>query len=509
MRKIKRSQKIIEFIEKYCKVPEGDLVGQPLRLAPFQKKFIRAVYDNKAITRRAYLSIARKNAKSALIACLVLVHTVGPESVQNSQIGSGARSREQASIIFDLACKMINQEPELQKRIRIIPSGKRLIGLEMNVEFKALSAEGKTAHGKSLVLAILDEVGQVVGPKDAFVDAIVTAQGAYEEPLLIAISTQAATDADLFSIWLDDAAESKDPKIVSHVYKAKEDAPVLSKRAWKAANPGLDLFRSRADLADLAKLADRMPSSESAFRNLNLNQRVSFSDLFVSKSIWDKCGKPAAVFDHDRLVWCGLDLSKRTDLTAFIMCQRQDKIWQLACYFWTPEKGLRERSQRDRVPYDMWVGEGYIQKSPGFTVDYEYVAKEIIELTEDLELGGIAFDRWRIDDLKKEVEKLGMELPLMLHGQGFKDMSPSLDALEGELLNARIHHGNNPVLTMCASNAIVTPDAAGGRKLDKSKSTGRIDGMVALAMALGMAFRGEEEAESIYEERGVLTFGTA
>lgn len=499
-----RAKQVIGFIETHCKVPEGALVGQPIKLAPFQKKFIKAVYDNPAGTRRAYLSIARKNAKSATIACLLLVHLVGPEAVPNSQIISGARSRDQAALIFDLASKMVRMDESLDSVVRIVPSGKRLIGLNRNVEYRAISAEGKTAHGLSPVLAILDEVGQIVGPTDAFVEAITTSQGAHEKPLLVAISTQAPTDADMFSIWLDDAEESKDKKIVSHVYAADEDCDILDRKAWKAANPALGLFRSREDLKEQAIQASRMPSAESSFRNLCLNQRISASELFVSRSVWMACGQKPEPFNKINLLWCGLDLSKRTDLTAFVICQRQERVWHVKPIFWTPKDGLADRSQRDRVPYDVWVREGYIRTTPGKTVDYEHVAKEIVEEVEDFELGGIAFDRWRIDDLKKELTTLGIELPLMLHGQGYKDMSPSLDALEGEFLNTRIFHGNNPVLTMCASNAVVIHDPAGGRKLDKSKSTGRIDGMVALTMAIGMGYRGEEEEPSIYETRGVV-----
>ena len=226
-----RAERVIAFIENYCRVPEGAKVGQKLVLAEFQKAFIREVYDNPAGTRRAYLSLARKNGKTGLIAAILLAHLVGPEAVQNSQIVSGAMSRDQAALVFSLAAKMVQLSPELSGLVRIVPSGKRLIGLARNVEYRALAAEGSTAHGLSPVLAILDEVGQVKGPTSDFVDAITTAQGAYEEPLLIAISTQAPTDADLFSIWLDGAAASKDPRIVSHVYSAPADCDLLDEAA--------------------------------------------------------------------------------------------------------------------------------------------------------------------------------------------------------------------------------------------------------------------------------------
>ena len=239
-----RGQKICTFIEHYCLIPEGAQVGQPIKLMKFQRKFILDVFDNPHGTSRAYLSVARKNGKSALIAAILLAHLVGPEARQNSQIISGARSRDQASLVFKLAEKMVRLSPELSKIVRIVPSQKMLVGLICNVEFKAISAESGTAHGLSPVLAILDELGQVRGPHDAFVEAIETAQGAHANPLLIAISTQAATDADLFSIWLDDAAAAKDRRIVSHVYSAPKDCELSDQKAWKIANPALGITSS-------------------------------------------------------------------------------------------------------------------------------------------------------------------------------------------------------------------------------------------------------------------------
>ena len=134
-----RGEKVCAFIEQYCLIPEGAQVGQPIKLMKFQKQFILDVYDNPHGTSRAYLSVARKNGKSALIAAVVLAHLVGPEAKQNSQIISGARSRDQASLVFKLAEKMIRLSPELSKIVRIVPSQKMLIGLICNVEYKAIA----------------------------------------------------------------------------------------------------------------------------------------------------------------------------------------------------------------------------------------------------------------------------------------------------------------------------------------------------------------------------------
>lgn len=480
-------ESVIEFIEYYCRVPEGKLLGQPIELVDFQREFLLAIYDNPAGTDTALLSIARKNGKTALISGILLAHLVGPVAVQNSQIVSGAMSREQAGIVFNLACKMINLNPDLADLVHIIPSSKRLIGKPMNVEYKALAAEGKTAHGLSPVLAILDEIGQVRGPQDAFIDAITTAQGAHDHPLLIAISTQAATDADLFSVWLDDAKKSEDPRIVSHVYEADKSLDLQDREGWQAANPALDIFRSLPDMEKQALRASRMPSSENTFRNLCLNQRVSTVSPFVSQDVWKSCGGEASDLEGME-VYAGLDLSARTDLTALVLVGVDDDgVKHTRSFFWVPELGLLDRAKRDRVPYDAWVRDGYINTTPGASVDYAFVISDMTDILAGLELKILAFDRWRMDVFKKDMEALGIDFPMKEFGQGYKDMSPALDCLEGDLLNGHLRHGMHPVLTMCAANAVVSKDPAGNRKLDKHKATGRIDGMVALAMAVGVA----------------------
>ncbi|MBF8722698.1 terminase large subunit [Pseudomonas guariconensis] len=488
-----RAEKIIAFIERYCITPEGADVGKPLCLAEFQRQFIRDVYDNPHGTRRAILSVARKNGKSGLIAGLLLAHLVGPEAKQNSQLVSGAMSRDQAALVFNLAAKMVQLSPALSKIVRIVPSGKRLLGLNLNTEFRALAADGKTAHGLSPVLAILDEIGQIRGPQSDFVDAITTSQGAHEAPLLIAISTQAANDADLLSQWIDDAKISKDPRIVCRLYAGAEGCDLMDLDAWKAANPALGLFRSETDLREQMQQAERMPSMSNTARNLLLNQRVSLDSPFISPDVWMACDTMPEPFEG--LVYAGLDLSARTDLTALVLIGKSGGVWQVRSYFWTPEQGLFDRARKDRAPYDVWARQGFIRTTPGATVDLEAVALDMAEILSDCDVAAIAYDRWRIDVLKKELERLGLELPLVPHGQGFRDMAPALDALEAELLNGRVAHGGHPVLTFCAANAVAVKDPSGNRKLDKSRRTGRIDGLQALAMAFGAAQVAETPAD--------------
>ena len=493
MSKMTRAGRVIEFVHRYLVVPEGDLIGKPIRLAEWQQRFIRDIYDNPAGTRRAFLSIARKNGKTGTIACLLLAHIVGPEAKLNTRIISGAMSKEQAAEVYNLAAKIIQLSPELSdpKITRIVPSGKRIIGVRKNVEYQAVSAEGKTAHGKSPALAILDEVGQVRGPQSDFVDAIITAQGAYDDAMLFAISTQAPNDNDLFSIWLDDAKESKDPRIVSHVYSAPPDCDLTDESAWKAANPALGKFRSLKDLREQAERAARMPSFEPTFRNLGLNQRVEMVAPFIARGVWTANSEaPDDSAFYECPVYVGLDLSARNDLTAMVMAAFREK-WHVKTIVWTPEKGLRERAKTDRAPYDVWAKEGFIRPIPGASVDYGVLAEQIAEALEDCSVAAVAFDRWRMDLLKAEFEKRGIELPLVPFGQGFVSMAPALDTLETVLLNGEMAHGNNPVLTMCMNNSRVESDAAGNRKLNKKKATGRIDAAVALTMAMGVSSQAE------------------
>jgi phage terminase large subunit-like protein len=474
-----RGEKVCAFIESYCLAPEGEHIGKPIKLLPFQRKFLLEIYDNPVGTHSAYLSIARKNGKTALIAGMLLAHLAGPEAVQNSQIISGAQSKEQAAVVFELARKMVEMSPTLSKLIRIQPSGKRLIGLSKNVLYRALSAEGKTAHGLSPILAILDEVGQVVGPTDKFVSAITSAQGAYTNPLLVAISTQAPTDADMLSTWIDAQRNAPDPRVVCHVYEAPKDCTLDDRKAWMAANPAAGKFRSIADIEKQCKAATEMPANEPEFRNLILNQRVEAVSPFVSQSVWQSNGA-------EQKVWAGLDLSSVNDLTALVLVTEDGGVHP---EFWLPGEGLAEKSRKDRVPYDLWAKQGHLNTTPGRAIEYEFVAEAMRGLFDRCDIQKVAFDRALFEHLKPWLIKANFsddEIEKFVpYGQGTLSMTPALRALEVKLLGKQLRHGNHPILEMCAKNAKVIGDS-GARKFDKKHQRGRIDGMVALAMACGV-----------------------
>jgi len=494
-----RGQRNIRWIEDHCYIPEGKFVGQPVKLTTKQKSWVRQIYDTP--TRTFILSMGRKNAKTAFSAFLLLLHIAGPEARPNSQLYSAAQSRDQAAILFSLGAKIVRISPSLAQYVEVKDSAKRLICPELGTEYRALSAEASTAYGFSPVFVVHDELGQVRGPRSELYEALETASAAQESPLSIIISTQAPTDGDLLSVLIDDALDGGDPRVKCVLYTAPKEADAFSLATIRKANPHLDVFMNKEEVKRQAQEARRMPSREASYRNLILNQRIDTVSPFVSRSVWQANGADPGPMSGN--VVCGLDLSARTDLTAFVVAERTDTGVRVWPFFWVPEKGIHERSKRDRVPYDVWAREGFLRTTPGATVDYAFIAEEIAEILTGVDCDVIAYDRWRMDVLQKEFDAIGLKLPLQPFGQGYKDMSPALDALESELLNERLQHGGHPVLTMCAANAVVTKDPAGNRKLDKHKATGRIDGMVALAMALG-ASSGSDQKESVYESRGIL-----
>ena len=504
-RRLTRGERNVAWIQQYCRIPEGKFVGQNVVLRPWQQDIIKGIYDSP--TRRAIISFGRKNAKTTLSAFLLLLHLCGPEARHNSQLYSAAQSREQASILFALAAKVVRMSPDLVSFVTIRDTAKQLFCEDLGTLYRALSADASTAYGLSPVFTVHDELGQVKGPRSELYEALETASGAQEEPLSIIISTQAPTDADLLSVLIDDAKTGKDKKVKLWLYTADETGDPFSEKSLKQANPAYGDFLNPVEVKEQAESARRMPSRESNYRNLILNQRVSQVSPFIPRAVWVDCStEPDEYVFETKPVYAGLDLSARNDLTALVLVAKDDDgFWHVKTEFFAPLLGVNDRSLRDRVPYDMWAERGYITLTPGASVDYEAVAERLCEMSDDYDIAAIAYDRWRMDVMKSELKRLGRELPLVEFGQGFKDMSPALDTLESELLNKKVMHGANPVLTWCASNAIATRDPAGNRKLDKSKATGRIDGMVALAMAMGVTSKATEPTgPSVYEGRGLL-----
>jgi len=302
-------------------------------------------------------------------------------------------------------------------------------------------------------------------------------------------------DGDLLSLLIDDAKTQADKRVVLSMYSAPDDADPFSEETIKLANPAYGDFQNAEEVMAMAETAKRLPSAEAGFRNLILNQRVEARNPFVSRKVWDANG---ANRNLEGVIYGGLDLSTVNDLTALVLV---DSNYAVHCEFWLPEHGIAEKSQKDRVPYDVWAEQGYLTLTPGKSIEYEWVAHRLRELFDEHDMKALAFDRWGMKHLQPWLIKAGFtdhEVEKFApFGQGFRDMSPALRELESVLLNDKMAHGMHPVLRMCAANAVVQQDPAGNRKLAKDKSSGRIDGMVALAMAVGAMAKLSDEPEVI------------
>jgi phage terminase large subunit-like protein len=471
----------------------------------WQRKEICRIYDNPHGTRTAILSFGRKNGKTALVAFLLLLHLCGPEAKVNSQLYSAAQSQDQAAIVYKLAAKIVRLSPTLNSFVICRDTIKELACAELGTLYKALSAEASTAYGLSPVFIVHDELGQVKGPTSELYEALETATGAQDNPLSIVISTQAPTDGDLLSILIDRAQQENPPHVILSLYTADAALDPFSDEAIIQANPAFGDFQNADVVRQMAEDAKAMPSKESSYRNLILNQRVDVNAPFVSRVTWDKCGGPVIDSFKGLPVYCGLDLSEVSDLTAFVAVAPVDEAWHVKPTFWLPGKGIVEKSRLDRVPYDLWAKEGHLQLTPGPTVDYEFVAEFLRGFFDAHDVRMVAFDDWNWRHLKPWLLKAGFpeswlaptepapgaergaEMRFQPFRQGFKTMSPALRDLEAALLTEKIVHGKHPVLSMCAANATVQSDPAGNRKFTKAKSHGRIDGMVALVMAMSVA----------------------
>lgn len=480
-------------------------MGKPVKLRKWQREMIRQIYDGK--TRRAIASFGRKNAKTALAAFLCLLHLVGPEARANSQLYSAAQSRDQAAILFNLAAKIVRMSPDLGQYVTVRDSGKQLYCADLGTLYRALSADASTAYGLSPVFVVHDELGQVRGPRSELYEALETASAAQEAPLSIVISTQAPTDGDLLSILIDDAKTNQSPRTKLFLYTADPDADPFAEKTIRQANPAFGDFQNADEVLAMAEDARRMPSRESEYRNLILNQRVEVNSPYVSQNVWKaNGGEPEEIGGP---VYAGLDLSATSDLTAYVKVWKSGDLLHVHPTFWLPRAGLVEKARTDRVPYDVWAERGWLQVCDGSTVDYSFVAEWLAADFGRYDVRKVAFDRWNFKHFRPWLDQAGLAEDQVERfeefGQGFQSMSPALRDLDTVLLNERMRHGGHPVLTMCCANSVVKSDPAGNRKLVKLTENKRIDGMIALAMAVSVLARDEgPEMPSYTLEHGVL-----
>jgi len=487
------AEKVLAFL-RTLPIVSGLRAGERMELLDFQEQFVRGIYapvnaEGNRLVRLAALSVGRGNGKSAVLAGLSLAHLLGPMMEPYGECYAAALDREQAGVLYRMTRAYIEATPWMAARVNIKDWHKEIIDEESQSIWRALTSDARKAHGLAPSFWVADEVAQWKSRE--LWDNLATGMGKRAQALGVTISTQAADDLHFFSEMLD--AEPS-PTVYVQLHAAPKDCALDDREAWQAANPALGMFLNEDQFADAAARAMRSPSFAPSFRLLNLNQRVAAEGRFIEQADWDANGEP---FDPIELegqpCYGGLDLSSTRDLTAF-------SLWfpeagKLLTWHWVPGDTITERVERDRVPYDRWADDGWIELTHGRATDRLAIVRRLADVRQAYDVRGIAFDRWRFEDLAKMLSDEGIELPLSEFVPGFKSYAAAVDAFERAVLDRRMQHNGNPLMRWQAGNVIVETDAAANRKPSKAKSLDRIDGVVTAIMACGLAQRNEGTAE--------------
>lgn len=529
------AMRAIGFFRDVLRLNGGEHEGMPFELMPWQQFIIGSLFgwygtDGFRRFRVAYIEIGKGNGKSPMAAGIGL-YMMEADSEPRAEIYAAAVDKDQAAVLFRDAVAMVDQSPMLSARVtRSGGTGKEwnLADTKTGSFFRPISSEskGRGKSGPRPHCALLDEVHE--HPTPAMVEFMRAGTKGRRQALILMI-TNSGFDKSTVCWDRHEYADRilkglfDDDSYFAFVCGLDEGDDWKDELVWQKANPNLEVSIPRKYLREQVREATGMPSKQSIVRRLNFCEWVGAEEPWIDEDAWRDC---EAIIDRESLrgkdAYAGLDLSGKNDLTALTLVFPEEGRRTALSYFWAPADGIKQREDRDRVPYTLWRDQGYLNTTPGRSIDYAFAAMKVQELMGFCNLKELAFDRWRMDDFERELTELGItcervdfgkepvggaQLILRPHGQGFKDMGPAVDVLETDVLNGALKVEKNPIMTMCSMNAVLTMDPAGSRKFDKrpGKSTGRIDGMVSLTMAERCAALAALTGPSIYETRGVLT----
>lgn len=504
----------VNFIECLCHT-KGTWAGKKFELIDWQEQIIRDLFgtikkDGYRQFNTAYVEIPKKMGKSELAAAVALLLCCG-DGEERAEVYGCAADRQQATIVFDVAADMVRMCPALNRRVKILASQKRIQFLPTNSFYQVLSAEAYSKHGFNIHGVVFDELH--TQPNRKLFDVMTKGSGdARTQPLYFLITT-AGTDTN--SICYETHQKAKDilegrktdPTFYPVIYGADQEDDWTDPKVWKKANPSLGITVNIDKVKSACESAKQNPAEENSFRQLRLNQWVKQAVRWMPMDKWDACDFSVDEKELEgRVCYGGLDLSSTTDLTSFCLVfppEDEDDKYIILPYFWLPEETLELRVRRDHVNYDLWEQQGYIQTTEGNVVHYGYIEKFIEKLGERFNIREIAFDRWGAVQMVQNLEGMGFNVVAM--GQGFASMSPPTKELMKLTLEKKIAHGGHPVLRWNMDNILIRQDPAGNIKADKAKSTEKIDGAIALIMALDRAIRCEDEmVDSVYDARGLV-----
>ena len=492
------ADRAVRFIEN-LRHAKGKWAGTPFWLLPWQERIVRDVFgivtsEGYRQFRTAYVEIPKKNGKSELAAAIAL-YLLYADNEPSAEVYGAAADRQQASIVFDVARRMVEMTPALMKRSKIMAAGKRLVNYSNAGFYQVLSAEVGTKHGLNVSGLVLDELH--AQPNRNLVDVLTKGSGdARTQPFYFLITT-AGTDRNSicyeYHAKASDILEDKriDPSFYPVIYGLDDGDDWNAEDNWYKANPSLGHTIQIDRVRDAYREALQNPAEENVFRQLRLDQWVGSSVAWIPEHIYDKGARDIDLVSlRGRDCYCGLDLSSTSDITAFVMVvppRDATEDYIVLPHFWLPRETLNLRVRRDHVPYDVWEKQGLFHVTEGNVVDYNFVRKTINELGEQFHILEIGVDRWNATQLITDLEGDGFTMVPI--GMGFKDMSPGMKELYKLLLEGRVNHGGNPVLRWMAGNVVSEVDAAENIKPSKRKSTEKIDGIVALIMAIDRAVR--------------------
>lgn len=508
------AERPIRFIESFCCHSKGEWAGQPLTLLDWQKDYNRRLYGWRRPngTRRfrvSYREVPKKNGKSTEISGKSLYHGIA-DGEPAAEVYINAYDLSQARIIFDEAARMVRSSPLLSRVLTVVPSAKRITHGPSESFIRALSADVASKDGVSASYTIFDELHRQA--KSDMWDIFEFAGAARRQPLLEAITT-AGYDRNSICYRQHDYTKKVNSGLIpdtahlGQIYAADPADDIEDPAVWAKANPSMGVTIQVEDFRRELRKALENPTQLNNFLRLRLGIWTNASERFLRRDQWDACGvRTFTLEDLDGLpCYGGLDLSLTTDLTAFaLIFIASDGTVFVVLRFWAPEERADYRESRDRVPYRTWARQGFLTLTPGSIVDYEWMKREIVELHQRFGIRKIFIDKTYATQVALQLRDVH-GIPVEFLGQGFLSLAAPTRELERLTVSTRLAHGNNPVLNWMADNAVATVDPAGNAKLDKGKSTERIDGLYALIDALAAWMTEAEDNEpSVYESRGVV-----
>jgi phage terminase large subunit-like protein len=491
-----KGERAVRFINM-LKHHEGKLAGQPFKLHPWQERIVRRIYgdtdaDGRRRVRTVFILLPRGNGKTTLCAALGLLHLFGPENEAAGQTIVAGADRDQASIAYNAAARMVRQDPRLSRITTATDSVRKLAHPKSGSTFRAISHEVGGKHGLSISCLIADELH--AWPKRELWDVLTTSMGKRDAPLTIAITTAGVgvhnIAHELYSYAHKVASgDVDDPSFLPILFEPPEGADWQDESVWHAVNPALASgFRSLEEMRMMARRAAQVPAQLEAFKRLYLNiWHDGAAAPWLDMATYDAGADPVDLDAYEgEPCWIGVDLSSVEDLTAVVaVFARPEGGVAVVPWFFVPQETLRKRQERDQVPYVDWAADGYITATPGAVVDYDVVETTIMDLAERFRVQEIAIDRWNSTGTVNRL--MAADLPVLQHGQGFAGMNTAVKETERLILAGQFQHGGNPVLRWNFQNVQIDQDPAGNAKFSKSKSAEKIDGAVAAAMAVGRA----------------------